>query len=1480
MSTRIASIIGSCALCAASAVWAATPVAVWDSAKMELAGGVQTVYDQPVVTTDAVLHISEICPKPTARDPNGVEAGWIEIHNTSDTFAANLSDYSLTTANRGGEIKAAAALPDVTIPAGGYKIVYTTKEYPKEGINDGSTPFITNGFIVAQLKINPKKYPIVQLRKGKAVVDSFIIPVDLPDNTSFAPAGGIWGDYSGATVESAEETVEPAAEVPVGKAMLKISSNVTKNETEGFYSFANVETGMDGIMIDSSATQQMAAKDMYSISLKFRATVNTSTSENGGMPLFFCRNSNSSTPYSGILAFINTAPYDNIIIQIRDANKTTRNYQVNSDLNWLDGEWHALEVSCGQTASSRISVSVDGVNYVDTTCGVAAQINANMPMCVGRAYDSTFWTRFTGDIKDVHLYSGDAFPAQSPDPVEVTSDKTEIVDAAAVTRVILPTITPGAANNRAGEIAYGPNAGPLYGIKHKVSDWKAWEQAKVGEDYPVTLALNPLDDNPANEIQKVSLAYRTDFGEIAFTNMTKGAVSAEEGQLWTATIPGAAVTQAGHILRWAAVATDASGNKWRTPSFCDPDNAYEWYGTLIEPPEGLLSEKLQTFHIFADATAQANMDKQYDSIAGSMPYGARVQIYDSQTGFYYDNVRIDLRGNTTAGFRKKSHGIRFIKSQPLTCTNPFTGELIDGLRKVSFIAEYSDPSFIRQALAFQLFKDMGLNVPYSYPVRLNMNGEFFQMAFHSNRFSDELIEDYYGLDPLGYSYKSVGTLRGATSAGGTEKKTPDDGNDRDLSVLSAFYSTFSAADNINESFEGDGMASEIPAVTKTVVKKFDLPAWLNYLAAARITQECDDVWANLCAYYDVNGTDTWMPLGYDFNVSLGAIYLDDSNYKKRWPDNPTMANVDNFKSHPFYGGNRVRCHRYGSDTTINSGNRGFEAVWQSPKFRRLYLRRLRTVMDEQLKAPGTAKENTPFWNNYVVAYTNAIAADAVLDRNKWGYGNGTVIYWWPKAMNLDEGIADLWDHYVVPRREHLFVTHSVTNTAKAIGYGRDFNAGIPNAQSPLAELKAGFSVVNTTDETKTAIDDAEKIVIRNANAEAVDMSGWRLTGRFNMTLPPGTVVDANDTITIVVDRKAYIAAHDAELTDQVIVGNAGLADGTTSQKLYDAHNEEVLKVETPTNESMYLRFFAFDGVPVGDDVNEWIVITNTSDTIALDLEGINIVIGASIEKAKCRITLGEGTLAPGAAIRLEQGAFSTSGWEKITNGELVLQIIDAKGTVGHSGTEVVQKNFEGYKSAKKYLQLKQFGPTFTGADLSIVDYPVTTVEVVPGEDAVLEAATQEEADAALADCEIVLSAEDKTAGLVADVLKLVAVPVVSVDPQTSIETTTYVARVEVDETKVPAPMLGQIEEGAATVDPLTVESDEEGSKVTVGVSNATVGLWYGFIWTDSLGDKPFENDVESFKRATSTSVKIESKAETAKSAQKAFFRVKVSATKP
>jgi len=49
---------------------------------LALAGGASAWAEN---VTAPGLHISEICPKPDARDPNGVEAGWIEIHNTSTT---------------------------------------------------------------------------------------------------------------------------------------------------------------------------------------------------------------------------------------------------------------------------------------------------------------------------------------------------------------------------------------------------------------------------------------------------------------------------------------------------------------------------------------------------------------------------------------------------------------------------------------------------------------------------------------------------------------------------------------------------------------------------------------------------------------------------------------------------------------------------------------------------------------------------------------------------------------------------------------------------------------------------------------------------------------------------------------------------------------------------------------------------------------------------------------------------------------------------------------------------------------------------------------------------------------------------------------------------------------------------------------------------------------------------------------------------
>ncbi len=1125
----------------------------------------------------------------------------------------------------------------------------------------------------------------------------------------------------------------------------------------------------------------------------------------------------------------------------------------------------------------------------------------------------------------VRLYyapGGDSDSGMVVDTVVVPSDLPEgwsiIVGQAGenegTRRWLCPTPTRGRANTSTdGLKRIGPNVGPLYEKKGQKKTDLANEfavpvpPATPGEDYVVTLPVNGVM-NPdgtftpraADKIQSLKFVFRKDLDDSTLVtnniDMATKTTDANWGDQYTATIPSDFFPEAGHLMQWKVLITDGEGVEWTSPSFNNPDDGYEWYGTIVEPDTATqMSATLPTWHMFASGNHLTQMDVDADKQDRSLvPNQARVAIYDSSTSNYYDYVRIDLRGNTSAGFTKKGHGLRFAKAHPLTMTDVVTGEPIEEIRKTSLISEFADPSCMRQMIAFWLWRKMGNLVPFDFPVRCNLNGEFYQLAFNSERFTDELIEDVYGLDKFGYSYKNVGTLKSgsSTTAGSIEKKTPDDENESDITVLqNELRSKITAAQQVSP--DGGDTGLDNAELTKFVVQKFNLPAWLNYLASARITQEMDDVWANVCIYYDnpdmkegARGTGTWMPLGYDFNLTFGQHYRDGG-----MGASGLKAQDDWFKCHPLYGGNRVRCYASPAMTsTINKGNDGFEAVWQSSKFRRLYLRRLRTLMDQQLKEPGTAEGDTPFMAK-MREMADFMRTDAALDLAKWpDNGSDDAIDVWPsngRPANMDAGIQDIWNNYVVPRREHLYVTHSVTNTAKEVGYGSNLNAGIPEAQSPIETLAPNISISNLTALDAAEAEalgvagqlyDTEVVVIRNDNAEVVDMSGWRLAFSVGFTFPAGTVCDANDSIYIVADRRAYIDAHDSELTDQVIVGNATFT-GAGPVALYDADGALVYSAIPQTDELKYLRLHSFYGNTLdGGDAGEWFALTNVSDTVTLDLAGVTVCFlkqGDPEEgTAHCHVTLtnkkGKGDVKPLKAWTASQADYTEKGWSKIQNNKQQITIYDKYGSVCQS-LKVTQKNFPLAYGKGGYLVCDSIDASVTKDSQwheALYEIPNNGESSEP-----FAADSQEAADELVANAKPALSDDDVYAGLEPQYLKIVAQPVDG-------EAGKYKAAVVVNPDTAGVPVMAQIEDGETTIDPLTVESDEEGSKVTVGVSNATVGLWYGFIWTDSLGDKPFENDVESFKRATFTSVKIESKAEAAKSAQKAFFRVKVLPAKP
>ena len=98
------------------------------------------------------------------------------------------------------------------------------------------------------------------------------------------------------------------------------------------------------------------------------------------------------------------------------------------------------------------------------------------------------------------------------------------------------------------------------------------------------------------------------------------------------------------------------------------------------------------------------------------------------------------------------------------------------------------------------------------------------------------------------------------------------------------------------------------------------------------------------------------------------------------------------------------------------------------------------------------------------------------------------------------------------------------------------------------------------------------------------------------------------------------------------------------------------------------------------------------------------------------------------------------------------------------------------------------------------------------------------------------------------------------------------AVVAVNPAVVDAPAVGEDGE----VKPIVITPAEGGTEVSVGIVNATLGLWYGYEVCNALGDG-FANDVPSFNRATDTSVTITG---SKRSGNAAFFRVKVLPARP
>lgn len=550
---------------------------------------------------------------------------------------------------------------------------------------------------------------------------------------------------------------------------------------------------------------------------------------------------------------------------------------------------------------------------------------------------------------------------------------------------------------------------------------------------------------------------------------TDGDAVAGDG-VYTATIPGMVLT-AGNMVRWNVDAVDATGQFSRAPLFPHPTDSAEYYGTMVQDPT--FETALPVLYWFVQNIGASETNS-----------GTRCSVFFLDE--FYDNVNVHIRGGSTAGAPKKHFKFRF--------NHGYKFQYREGAPRVNEInlnSTYSDKAYLRQNLAFNAYDWCGCPGSESFPVRAQRNGEFYSVQIFIEEPEEELLERE-GLDPDGALYKIYDTFN---VGAGAEKKSRRWEGQQDLDDFRRAINYASGVTRHNNIFD-----------------QVDLPRTLNYLVGTILTHQNDHPHKNHYLYRDSDGSGQWFFMPWDHDLTWGSNWTGSSYHDYIYAADDQVPGKPNTvkPSHPFVG--KQDCQEWNYHW-----NRLIDALLNDDEVRQMYLRRLRTVMDDLLKAPGTPNDEL-FIENRIDELVMAMRRDVALDYAKWANpwpwgGQGDYL----RDQSFQYAIDVIKDDYLAVRRTHLFVTHNVDRVA---GYNisGSYSAAIPNAQPADAAIAFGHCEFNPASGNQ----DEEYIELINPNAYAVDISGWQFTGGVEHTFLPGTVLVSGGSLYVSPSAGAFL----------------------------------------------------------------------------------------------------------------------------------------------------------------------------------------------------------------------------------------------------------------------------------------------------------------------------------------------------------------------
>jgi hypothetical protein len=518
------------------------------------------------------------------------------------------------------------------------------------------------------------------------------------------------------------------------------------------------------------------------------------------------------------------------------------------------------------------------------------------------------------------------------------------------------------------------------------------------------------------------------------------------------------------MVRYFVYATDTLTNGTRHPAFLDPVDSPQYQGTVVFDPS--LTNPLPVLHWFIQNPSTADNDT-----------GTQCSIYFN--GQFRDNAHADLHGQSARGFPKKSYDIKLAKGDDILWDPDEVP-----IDSINLLSTWADKAHMRNMLAYDSYRDADCPHHYAFAVRVQTNGGFFSVANWVENGDNRYLERL-GLDPSGALYKMYNTFQSLSDANigintGAEKKTRKNEGNADLVAL----------------FNGLSLSGQ--PLINFIFDNVDVPEVVNFLAGHVLQNDEDCCHKNYYFYRDTLGNQEWQMLPWDVDLSFGHTWRDDANNfcAATAPATPRC----------YYYDPRIYATNCYSQTTLGIGanNKLPQQLLNVPWIYQMYLRRVRTITDEQLQSP----ETHPYRLHYeskVSQLAAQLAPDAALDFAKWVVPNPTVF---GPTQSLATAVQDLDVYYFPPRRRWIYTTLSHTNGGPYLA-----------PQPAEAVVLIGDMDFNPTSGNQAQ----EYIQLVNTNAYPVDLSGWRLAGAVDYTFRGGVVLPTNGVLYVSPDVNAFRA---------------------------------------------------------------------------------------------------------------------------------------------------------------------------------------------------------------------------------------------------------------------------------------------------------------------------------------------------------------------